>query len=542
MKSSRSVVVVLCAAQFVMVLDSSVMNVSISQLVEDFDTSITTIQAIITAYALVMAATMIAGGKIGDIIGRRKAFTIGMAVYGAGSLLTAVSWNVGVLFLGWSVLEGLGAALVMPALTALVAGNFEGSARAQMYGLLGGVAGAGVAVGPILGGWTTANLSWRLVFAGEVVIVIVILFMSHRLGDTPREGARPTLDVVGALLAAVGIGLAVYGVLQSSSWGWITPRNSPVEPFGFSLTLFVVAAGLLLVWGLFRWMARREAHGEEPLFRRALLDIPPVRAGLSMFTVQNLIMMGVFFILPLYLQVVQGFDAFETGVRMLPISVALLLSAVLAPKLSAQVGPRRVVRLGLLLLLAAVVIILTQVSPEIDRLWFSVGMAVLGTGMGMVSSQLPNVVQSSVEDRERSEVGGLQATSMQLGAAIGTALMGAVVIGSLATAVERNVIANPAISDNVKAGVSVQLQAGVSFVPADDVRAAALDAGVSPEETEQLVADYEDGQIEALHQGLLVAGFIILGGLVVAGGLPRRLRGPDDEPVSASTGAAPSGP
>jgi EmrB/QacA subfamily drug resistance transporter len=532
---NKKIVIVLCAAQFVMVLDSSVMNVSISQLVEDFDTSVTTIQAIITAYALVMASTMILGGKIGDIIGRRKAFTIGMAVYGTGSLLTAVSWNVGVLFFGWSVLEGLGAALVLPALTALVAGNFEGATRAQVYGLLGGVAGAAVAVGPILGGWTTANLSWRYVFAGEVVIVVAVLAMTRVLGDARRDGPRPKLDVVGALLAAVGIGLSVYGVLQSSSWGWIAPRNSPIEPFGFSLTLFVIAAGLLLIWALFRWMAFLEARGDEPLFHRNLLDISPVRSGLSMFLLQNVILMGVFFILPLYLQVVQGFDAFETGLRMLPISVALLLSAVLAPKLAGRVGPRRVVRIGVGSLLVAVVITLTQVSPEIDRLWFSIGMAVLGAGMGLVSSQLPNVVQSSVGDTQRSEVGGLQATAMQLGSAIGTALMGAVVIGSLATAVDRNVTANPAISDGVKAGVSLQLQAGVGFVSADVVRTAALDAGVSEEETEELVSDYQDAQLDALHLGLLVAGFVVLAGFVVAGGLPRRLV------VSEST-AAPSGP
>src|SRR5829696_8005977 len=170
------ILVVLAAAQFLMVLDQAVMNVSISQLVEDFDTEVTTIQAVITLYSLVMAALMIAGGKVGDIIGRRRAFGTGMVVYGLGSGLTAVAWSVPVLTLGWSVLEGIGAALVLPALAALTARSYEGSDRALAYGVLGGVSGAGIAVGPIVGGWVTTYLSWRVVFAAEVIVVLAILF------------------------------------------------------------------------------------------------------------------------------------------------------------------------------------------------------------------------------------------------------------------------------------------------------------------------------------------------------------------------------
>src|SRR3954452_22829026 len=229
-----------------MVLDQAVMNVSISQLVSDFHTDVTTIQAVIALYSLVMAAFMVPGGKIGDILGRRRAFTIGNVIYGTGSLLTALAWSVPVLMLGWSVLEGIGAALVLPALVALAARSFEGRERALAYGVLGGVSGAGIAVGPILGGWVTTNLTWRLVFAGEVVVVIAILLTFRRIPqDSGREGAE--LDVVGAVLSALGLGAIVFGVLKASSWGWLEPRNSPVEPFGFSLTPFLVAAGFGLL-------------------------------------------------------------------------------------------------------------------------------------------------------------------------------------------------------------------------------------------------------------------------------------------------------
>src|SRR5829696_3741786 len=198
------ILVVLAAAQFLMVLDQAVMNVSISQLVEDFDTEVTTIQAVITLYSLVMAALMIAGGKMGDILGRRRAFGIGHAIYGVGTAVTAVAWSVPVLTLGWSVLEGIGAALVLPALAALTARSFEGRERAFAYGVLGGVSGAGIAVGPILGGWVTTNLSWRVVFAGELLVVLFILAMYRRLpDDRGRPGAQ--LDGVGAALSACGL-------------------------------------------------------------------------------------------------------------------------------------------------------------------------------------------------------------------------------------------------------------------------------------------------------------------------------------------------
>ena len=255
--------VALAIAQFVMVLDQSVMNVSISALVEEFDTTVTTIQTVITLYCLVMAMFMLTGAKLGDIIGRRRAFVVGLVVYAAGSALTAVAPSVAVLTLGWSVLEGLGAALVLPALAALIAGNFEGERRKAAYAVIGGVAGAGIAVGPILGGWATTNASWRIVFVGEVLLVGLILALSGRIGDAPREGARPRLDIVGTGLSATGLGVLVLGVLQASTWGWLMPKDSPVEPFGFALTPFVVAAGGVLLYLFIAWQRHREPRGRD---------------------------------------------------------------------------------------------------------------------------------------------------------------------------------------------------------------------------------------------------------------------------------------
>jgi MFS family permease len=218
--------VILAAAQFVMVLDSSVMNVSISQIVADLDTTIQGVQLAITAYTLVMAALMLAGAKLGDILGRDRTFAIGLAVYGIGSLTTALSPSLGVLLVGWSLVEGLGAALVVPAIVSLIAATYSGKQRAMAFGIIGGVAGAAIAAGPLIGGWVTTELSWRYVFAGETVIVVVILLVRRRLARSPAVEKPPRLDVVGVLLSTAGLGLAVFGILKSSEWGWVEPRGA----------------------------------------------------------------------------------------------------------------------------------------------------------------------------------------------------------------------------------------------------------------------------------------------------------------------------
>ncbi|HWB68469.1 MAG TPA: MFS transporter [Solirubrobacterales bacterium] len=515
------VLAVLAAAQFLMVLDQAVMNVAISQLVEDFDTTVTTIQIVIALYALVMAGLMLSGGRLGDLLGRRRAFRIGLCIYGAGSALTAASWSVASLTIGWSVLEGVGAALVLPAMVALVASNFRGQDRALAYGVLGGVAGAGIAVGPILGGWATTELSWRVVFAGEVVLALAIIAGARLLKEARNESAAG-LDVVGGLLSAGGLGVAVLGVLQASNWGWLLPRNSPFEPFGLSLTPFVIALGLALLAAFARWERRRESRGEAPLVHLDLLSLAPLRGGLAMLTAQNLILMGIFFTVPLFLQIVQGLDALETGVRMLPASVGLFATALAGSALAKRFPARILVRAGLLIVLLSAFLLLDTVEPQLDNGSFLVAMGVLGVGMGLVVSQLGNVVQSAVGDRDRSEAGGLQYTAQQLGSSLGTAILGAIVITGLITAFGANVEKSPEISQDVRQQVQVRISAGTSFVAADQVRAAAEQEKLDPATTDALVEDYEEAQLQALKVAFLVAALLALASLLFTRHLPRR--------------------
>lgn len=512
--------IALAAAQFVMVLDQSVMNVSISTLVVDFTTTVTTIQAVITLYCLVMAMFMLTGAKVGDIIGRRRAFVVGLVVYGCGSLVTALAPTVAVLTLGWSILEGIGASLVLPALAALIAGNFTGASRKVAYAVIGGVAGAGIAVGPILGGWATTELTWRVVFAGEVVLVVLILAVTGKVSDAERSGPKPRLDYLGAVLSAVGLGIIVLGTLQSSTWGWVVPKASPIAPLGFSLTIWMIAGGAVLLWAFTVWQRHREKIGADPLVHMSLLRIPPLRSGLAGLFSQNLILMGVFFVVPLYLQLVLGLNALQTGIKMLPISITMFLAAAAGSRLSTRFTVRGIVRTGLATTVVAIVILLATVKPELQDAGFAVSMAILGVGMGLIASQLGNVVQSSVDASGRGEAGGLQYTGQQLGSSLGVALIGAIVLTGLTSGFVTTVQADPRITAEVSAQVGVAVENGIDFVSADQVQAAAEQAGLDPATTTAIAEDYSTAQLGSLKVGLLTAALLALLALMSTRELP----------------------
>ena len=443
------VLLTLAAGQFLMTLDSSVMNVSIATVAKDVGTTVTGIQGAITAYTLVMAALMITGAKIGAIIGRKRAFAIGCVIYGCGSFTTSIAQSLPVLLLGWSFLEGVGAALILPAIVALVAGNFPTERRPAAYGIVAAAGAVAVAVGPLIGGFFTTYLSWRLVFAGEVLIVLAILVLTRRIADAPVE-KRPQLDVVGAVLSALGLALIVFGVLRSGEWGWIQPKAEGPSWAGLSPTVWLVLGGLFVIWLFFRWQTRRESRGQEPLVRPAMFRNRQLTGGLTMFFFQYLVQAGFFFVVPLYLSVALGLSAIETGVKILPLSVTLLAAAIGIPRFLPQLSPRLVVRAGLLSLLAGTVILLGALDPGAGAEVVFVPMLLVGLGIGALASQLGAVTVSAVPDEESSEVGGVQNTMTNLGASLGTALAGSLLIATLTSAFIANIQQNPAIPASVK--------------------------------------------------------------------------------------------
>ncbi|HEY3577660.1 MAG TPA: MFS transporter [Gaiellaceae bacterium] len=513
------VLLTLAAGQFLMTLDSSVMNVSIATVADDVGTTVTGIQGAITAYTLVMACLMITGAKIGALIGRKRAFAIGCVIYGCGSLTTALAPNLPVLLLGWSFLEGVGAALILPAIVALVASNFPAERRPAAYGLVAAAGAVAVAVGPLIGGFATTYFSWRWVFAGEVVLVLVILVLARRIADSPAT-ERPKLDLVGAALSALGLGLFVFGILKSGEWGWIQPREGGPSWGTLSPVIWLLLGGLLVLWGLFRWEDHVEAGGGEPLVRRELFRNRQLNGGLTMFLFQYLVQAGIFFVVPLYLSVALGLSAIDTGVRILPLSVTLLAAAVGVPRIFPRASPRLIVRCGLLALLAGTVVLLGALDVDSGAEIVLVPLLLIGLGVGALASQLGAVTVSAVPDDQASEVGGVQNTMTNLGASIGTALAGAILIATLSTTFAANIQSSDAIPARAKSEAQVQLAGGVPFVSDAALNSALEEAHVRSNQAEAAVAAYEDARIAGLESALAVLALAAVIALFLAQKIP----------------------
>src|SRR4029079_18633068 len=264
------VLATLAAGQFVMALDTTVMNTAIATVADDVGTTVTGIQTAITLYTLVMASLMITGGKLGQILGRKRAFSIGCGVYACGSFTTSLAPNLTVLVIGWSFLEGLGAVLIMPAIVALVAANFGKPDRPRAYGLVAAAGAIAAALGPMIGGLFTTYASWRWVFAGEVVIVAVILVLARRVNDTPaEEGVK--LDLFGTFLSALALGLIVFGILKSGTWGVVQAKPEAPQWIGLSPVIWLLLGGGVALALFLRWESLRIGRGEGALLNPTLL-------------------------------------------------------------------------------------------------------------------------------------------------------------------------------------------------------------------------------------------------------------------------------
>jgi MFS family permease len=519
-KGATVVLLTLAAGQFLMTLDSSVMNVSIATVAKDVGTTVTGIQGAITAYTLVMAALMITGAKVGAIIGRKRAFSIGCVIYGAGSFTTSIAPNLLVLLLGWSFLEGVGAALIMPAIVALVAGNFDAPRRPAAYGAVAAAGAIAVAVGPLIGGFCTTYFSWRWVFAGEVLVVIAILLLTRRIADAPPE-RRPTLDYVGVVLSATGLGLLVFGVLRTGEWGWIQPKAEGPSWAGLSPSVWLVLAGLTVLWLFFRWGERVESKGGEPLVRSDMRGNRQLSGGLSMFFFQFLAQAGLFFVVPLYLSVCLGLSAIGTGVRLLPLSLTLLLAAIGIPRLFPNASPRLVVRAGLFALIAGTVVLLAGLAPDSGPEIVFVPMLLIGLGIGALASQLGAVTVGAVPDDQSTEVGGIQNTATNLGASLGTAIAGSVLIATVSAAFLTNIQQSSAIPAEVKSQASVELAGGVPFVSDADLEAALEEAGASSTTSQAAIDAYADARLDGLQSSLAILALLTLLALFFAQRIPK---------------------
>lgn len=519
-----SVAAILCLAQFVMVLDSTVMNVSISTVVKDLGTTVSGMQTAITFYTLTMAAFMLIGAKLCAKWGLLKAFAIGSVIYGIGSLITGLSQNITQLFVGWSVIEGLGAVLVIPAIAALVAANYKGKDRIAAFAMVGGISGVAAAAGPLIGGYVTTYLSWRYVFFSETVVMIVVLILSRRFKASSANPAEK-LDTGSMLLSVAGMTTLVYGMLQSKTWGWVEPMSKPVingqeiAPFGISLSAYLIVIGIFLLKFFLDRQKKLEEAGKEPLVHASLFSITRLRAGLSVLMAQYMTIGAIFFVVPVYLQMVLGLDALETGIRILPLSAALIIFSVLGTRLTNARSPHFIVRVGQALLVLGVAFLLSAVDPELRSGAFAAAMFAVGAGLGLLASQLGNINMSAVSADKSSEVGGLQGTFQNLGSSFGTAFVGSILVVSLTSGFVSN-INNSSLPSDVKTYITQHSKSGVQIVPSSEVEQYVISKGGSQSAAQEISSEYTDAQLSGLKSAITALGFVVVLSLLLSRNIP----------------------
>jgi Na+/melibiose symporter-like transporter len=327
--------------------------------------------------------------------------------------------------------------------------------------------------------------------------------LSRRIQDAPSI-EQHHLDFVGSILSVLGLGLAVFGVLRSSVWGWITPKQDAPSLFGLSLVAWLILAGLLILWGLFAWESRLERANKEPLVRPSMFRNRQLVGGLTMFLFQYFIQAGIFFTIPLFLSIVLELSALQTGIQLIPLSLALLVSAIAVPRIWPKASPRRVVRVGLILLLAATVLLIALLDADATASIVTVPLLIVGLGIGALASQLGAVTVSAVPDKESSEVGGLQNTALNLGASLGTALVGSVLITVLTTLFLQGVLAHPNIPDSLKADAQTTFGAGVPFLSDTAVRMGLESYWATQATIQEVLQINADARLAALRAALFV--------------------------------------
>jgi MFS family permease len=420
--SAGAVVQPLALAQFIARYAAANMNVAISTIAADLDTDVTGIQTTITLFTLTMAALMIPGSKLTDIFGRKSCFILGLIVYGAGALLAALAQNLGMLTIGYSLLEGVGSALMIPPIYILITVVFDDlKTRAKWFGVVSGAAGLGSATGPLIGGLITSYVSWRASFLLQVLVVAGIALLARRIDDPPPAGERPSFDGLGAVLSAVGLFLVVFGILQTGTYGWTSAR-----------VWLLVAGGVVVLAGFFLYAHARERGGRTPLVSPSLFRNRTSNLGLLTQHVQWLVLQGVFFVISVFLQQERGYSAIQTGLMLVPATIGILLSAGMAQRMASRHPQRLLIRAGFTLTVVGIILLLLLARADSANWTFFPGLFLMGFGVGAMLTASVNVVQSAWPEEVQGDISGVSRSVSNLGSSLGVAIAGSVIVAATA--------------------------------------------------------------------------------------------------------------
>jgi MFS family permease len=539
--SRRAILLPLAAAQFIASYDTSSMNVAISDIVEDLDTTVTGVQTAISLFTLTMAALMIPGSKLTDIWGRKRCFTLGLSIYATGALITALAPSLGFMIFGWSFLEGVGSALMIPPIYILVTVLIPDLvSRAKAFAVVSAMAGLGAASGPLLGGLITTTLTWRASFVFVCLAILGILYLSRRIPDAPIEEPKPPFDVLGTVLSAAGLVFVVLGLLQAGTYGWLQARKDfvigdtvilnqgDVSPV---IVFILIGLGLLLLFALH--ILRAERKGKEPLLPTRLFRSAATNLGLVTQNSQWFIMIGTFFVFSVFLQVSKGYSAVETGLALTPATAGILISSARVGTLVKKYSQRTIIRAGFVIALAGIALLVILVSATADILYFAPGLLLVGFGAGIMLTASVNVVQSSVPEADQGALSGVSRSVSNLGSSMGSAIAGAVLISALVSGVANLTAESTVLSPAEKEEVSAALERNVTTMSDEQVRE--LLEGrpqATVDEVTRINAESRDRALALAMAAVAVIGLIGLGAAML---LPHE---PDNAAREAEADAA----
>jgi EmrB/QacA subfamily drug resistance transporter len=515
---------IMLMATVIVVLDNTVLNVAIPTILRDFHTTLPSLEWVITGYALTFATFLILGGRLGDLYGHRKVFIIGAALFGAGSLLASLSWNVASLVVGEAIIEGVGASLMLPATLALLSTTFEGRQRATAFAAWGAVAGSAAGLGPVLGGFLTTEFSWRWSFRINVIIAPIAIVGALLFIARPATGRqREPLDLPGASLIAVGMFLLVFALSEGGSYGWLTPvadftiarhviwaASAPIS----IIPVVFMASGFVLVC-FYRLERRRERARRGPLFEFGLFEHHTFRYGLLTTAVVAMGQLGLSFVLALFLQESKHLSALRNGLWVLPFGLSILVAAPIGGRLTRRVGTTWVVRTGLLGQTIGLAYIATAVSPSVSFLHLLPGLICYGFGAGFAGSQLTNVVLSDVPHEKSGVASGANTTARQVGSALGIAVIGTVVSTETIRQAIGRITASATMTSALKARAVAQVHAlGANYQPLP---------GVSPQDESELGRIVSHAVASGARTAMLFAAAVVLIGTCLSFLIPARL-------------------
>jgi EmrB/QacA subfamily drug resistance transporter len=506
----------LAMAMFVLVVDTSIMNVSITAVAEDLDTSVSSVQSAIALEALVSAAFILIGSKLGDLIGRKRAYVLGLVGYATGAIAMTLAQSMVAVVIFWAIIGGLGASLLLPAMQSLIHGNFEGAAMKKTYALVGAAAAVGAAIGPLIGGFVTTYLSWRVGFLMEAVIIAIVLANIKLVSDVPYTGVRK-IDKVGAGLSIVGMGGIVLGIL--------------VWQEGGGYVLLIMAVGAVALAALARWLLRQKREGKVALIDPDLFRIKNFRVGVSAMVLQQIALGGSMIAIPLYLQVTLEYTAMQAGLSLAPLSLTMFAVALLAGKRSGDRRPASIIRLGFGLALVGMFLII-PVIPRGESGWaLLVPLLIAGTGLGLLVSQLNNFILGPIEEERVSEAAGVNSAGQSFGLSFGLALAGGILLAALSVSFVNMTESSDVIPPADQETISEVLEDNAEFVSTTQLEELLAD---QPEEIQdEIIRINSDAGNLALQVAMLVPVLACLLGFLNAF---RMMRLPDFKPSAAAEG------